>query len=286
MRLFDLHTDTCTRALQKGVPFTDACLHAPFVCQKGERLVQVAAIFPGHCRDGERAWQVWKQTADALLGWQREQGEENGMDGGRGRLIWAVEDANLLDGREERLEILAENGVKLIGLTWNYSNGLGDGALEDCHGGLTFFGKECIRQMTALNMAVDLAHSSENTFWQACREADRRGTQVLVSHSNVRRLCDHPRNLTDEQIRELVKRKALLGICLYPPHLHGEGQASVEDVVDHMAAVLELGGEDCLALGTDFDGVELLPTPLIGRQSLPLLRREMARRGIGPVQTD
>ena len=133
---------------------------------------------------------------------------------------------------------------------------------ESCVSGdapLTDFGKAVVKEMNRLHMTPDVSHSSEGGFWSTLETSTR---PVVATHSNAKKLCAHPRNLTDEQFTAIKDSGGLVGINIYPPFLADDAKkASLGDVIKHIEHFLSLGGEDTLALGGDLDGI---PAPVRG----------------------
>lgn len=172
----------------------------------------------------------------------------------------AVESGAALGGRIERIDDLAESGVKIMTLVWNGKNELGSG--HDTGEGLTPFGKEVIRKMEERRMIVDVSHLNDRGFDEVCEVAAR---PFVATHSNLRSICSHPRNLKEEQFCEMVIRGGLVGINLHQPFLSDTGEGKEEDVYRHIDRMLELGGENVIACGSDFDGADIhlsLNTPV------------------------
>ena len=113
------------------------------------------------------------------------------------------------------------------------------------------FGEKVIAEMNRLGIMVDLSHAGEKSFYDAL-EISR--TPIVCSHSSARALCDHPRNLTDEQMRQLAKRGGVAQITLYPGFLRKEGEASIIDAMNHLEHAIRIMGIEHVGLGTDFDG--------------------------------
>src|SRR5690606_30161839 len=126
-----------------------------------------------------------------------------------------------LAGSVEILRIFYRLGVRAVGLTWNYRNELADGQAEaESGGGLTRAGRAVVREMERLGMLIDVSHLSDASFEQVLEVAEG---PVFASHSNARRICRHPRNLTDEQIRAIAARGGVIGINFAPQFLVEEG---------------------------------------------------------------
>ena len=174
---------------------------------------------------------------------------------GKTAALLTVENGSALAGELGRVETLARDGVRMVTLTWNGENQLGSG--HDTQTGLTPFGKQAVRAMEEAGILVDVSHLNDRGFSDLLDTARRPFT---ASHSNARAVCSHRRNLADWQVRELVSRRCLIGLNYYSPFLREDGQpAQLEDLLHHAEHLLELGAEDCLALGSDFDGADLPP---------------------------
>lgn len=168
--------------------------------------------------------------------------------GDRIGLLLALEGAEPVGFDLWMLDVLYELGVRMVGLTWNRRNQFADGVAESESGGLSRLGRALVARCAELRVVVDLAHASPRTFWDVLEHPAE--PTVVVSHAACRALVDHPRNLTDEQLRGLAERNGVLGIMLHPLVL-GVG-ATVESAVNHIDhAVAVMGGEH-VGLGGDF----------------------------------
>lgn len=165
----------------------------------------------------------------------------------------SLEGVDGLNGEPEMLRILHRLGVRAVGLTWNHANWAADGVMEKRGGGLTAQGRRAVELCEELEMIVDVSHLSERGFWEVLAQATR---PVIASHSNVKALCDHPRNLNDEQLLALILMDGRIGITYVPWFVSASGQASIDDILRHIEHVCELGGERQLMLGSDFDGID------------------------------
>lgn len=171
--------------------------------------------------------------------------------------ILSIEDARALCGELASLRFFYDYGVRSMTIAWNDDNDVTDGADSDKNSGLTPFGREVVREMNRLNMIVDVSHITEKGFWDVLEESN---APVMASHSNCYSICSHRRNLNDEQIKALIKNNGLMCINIYPPFLENNpDDADIDSVISHIDHVLSLGGEDILALGSDFDGIEKTP---------------------------
>ncbi len=263
-------------------------------------------------RQPDRAWEdvcelyrlfrrEMEQNAD-LLQWVTNAEElKHCRQTGKVGAVLTVEEGGVCGGSVKRLEELYDMGVRMMTLTWNFPNELGYpniNSLDSRHGyqslfqadgmhGLTEAGREFVRRMEELGMLVDVSHLSDKGFWDVAET----GTGPFVaSHSNARAVCPCVRNLTDEMIRALAERGGVMGLNFCADFLRTmpEGEANpgrLEDVAAHALHILRAGGEDCLGLGSDFDGIdtnEALP----GAQAMDKLWDALKQGGFTERQLD
>lgn len=176
-----------------------------------------------------------------------------GCGPGRPGVLLSLEGADGLQGDFAALRLLSHLGLRMLGLTWNDANWAADGVMEPRGGGLTRAGRELVRVCNDLGIIIDVSHLSERAFWET---ADMSSRPFVASHSNVRTVCDHPRNLTDEQIRAVIAGGGLIGLTFVPWFVKDGRHVRPEHLLPHIERVLELGGEHCLALGSDYDGID------------------------------
>ncbi|MFQ3555590.1 membrane dipeptidase [Streptomyces gramineus] len=154
------------------------------------------------------------------------------------------EDPALVDSR---VAGFAAAGVRVVQLTYNQANHLGDGSMATANRGLTPFGRRVVDALNDHRLMVDLSHSGENT----CLDAARHSRQpVSVNHTGCRALADLPRNKTDEELRLVAERGGFVGIY-FMPFLDPGGHATAADVVDHIVHAVDVCGEDHVGIGTD-----------------------------------
>lgn len=144
-------------------------------------------------------------------------------------------------------ETFWELGMRMAGLTWNRRNPYADGAAEE--GGLSRLGRELVDALVELGVILDLAHASPSTFAEIVARAG--GASIICSHSACRALNDHPRNLTDDQLRSLADAGGILGVMLHPLAI-GSKRRTIDRVVDHLEHAIGVVGVDRVCLGSDF----------------------------------
>lgn len=172
---------------------------------------------------------------------------------------------------------LAEDGVKMATLTWNDRNSVGSGHLTD--DGLTTFGREAVRAFEDARIVVDVSHLNDAGFADFVDIARR---PFVASHSNSRAVCNVPRNLTDDQFRVIRDTGGLVGVNFYNGFITERAAdpaagATFDELAAHIEHFLDLGGEDTLALGSDWDGSDV-PAWLASCDAVGELRRRVANR--------
>lgn len=155
-------------------------------------------------------------------------------------------------------------GVRMITLTWNFSNGIGHPNFDvqgDKHGydefdnvhGLTDFGIRYVQEMERLGMIIDVSHLSDAGFYDVLKYTN---APFVASHSNARSVCPHARNMSDDMIKKLAQRGGVMGINYAADFLEREAEMSrVEAMVKHIEYIRDIAGIDCIGLGSDFDGI-------------------------------
>jgi membrane dipeptidase len=230
---------------------------------------------------------------------------------GKTAVLRSVENGLAIEDSLDKLEALRRRKVRIMtlvhirNLSWAASCTGNSGspfaaAPEDTEGGLSRFGEEVVAAMNDLGMIVDVSHGAESTFWDVLRVSKK---PVVASHSCACALCASPRNLKDDQIKALGDSGGLIGVCFFPAFLSEEYRKaleaeSVDDwedkdklagimarnpvpfsmVADHIDHIIRLAGEDCVGIGSDFDGVFSLPLGVGGCDCYPLLAEELRRR--------
>jgi len=193
-------------------------------------------------------------------------------DDGRIGILLSLEGASPIVGRVEFLRIFFRLGIRCLTLTWNHRNELADGVgVGDAAGGLTEAGKAVVAECERLGIAVDVSHLSERSFWDLMRVATK---PVFASHSNFRSLCDHPRNLTDEQAEAVAEKGGVICLTFVPAFVGGD----LAQFVRHYFHGIELIGEKALGLGSDFDGCKNPVLP--DASAFPQLARVLRQSGV------
>jgi len=197
----------------------------------------------------------------------------------------SIEGADVLEGKIEMLGIYYQLGVRMVGLVHSLRNLLADGVTDRrTGGGLSELGIEAVEELNRLGMIIDVSHINDEGFWDVIDYTD---TPVIASHSNSRKVCDHPRNMTDEMIKALADNGGVMGMNFAPMFVH-PNQATVPGVVDHIEHIVELVGPNHVGLGSDFDGIPYTPFGLedvtkMANITHELVKREYSEEDIGKI---
>ena len=185
--------------------------------------------------------------------------------------LLALEGVHAMDGELTKLDALYDAGFRMMGLAHFFDNELAGSAHGLEKGGLTPLGRDAVRRMEALGIAVDLAHASPATIEDVLAIATR---PVVVSHTGVRRTCPTNRNLSDDQLRAIAGNGAVVGIGVWPGATCGRSARHIARAIAHAVRV---AGADHVALGSDFDGTTLTPFDAAG---LPRLTGALLAEGL------
>ncbi len=256
--IIDAHCDTLTE-LQEGETLAENSLRVSLnTLKRHSGFVQFFAVWlPDYSKKPlsealffvDKFYEEIKGAKETALILNAEDFEE-ALSQGKVSLMLTVENGNCLEGSLANLRILHRLGVRGLTLTWNGDNELGSG-VEGADSGLTDFGREVVREMNRLGMIVDVSHLSERGFWDVMSVSE---APVMASHSNAYAICAHKRNLTDNQIRAISEQGGVIGLNFYPHFLSNRGEANLWDCLRHIEHFLKIGGENCLGIGSDFDG--------------------------------
>ena len=211
---------------------------------------------------------------------------------GRMSALLTVEEGGTCQGKTAFLRDLYRLGVRMMTLTWNFKNGLAEPNIvpgtddmwprpANTTGGLTEKGLEFVEEMQRLHMLVDVSHLSDAGIWDILRVAKR---PFVASHSNARACCPHVRNLTDEMLTAMGEKGCLIGLNYCASFLdtnpdRSQVRSRITDMARHARYIMDKAGEDCLALGSDFDGIDG-DLEIAGAQDMPKLAEGLKKEGI------
>jgi len=324
--VLDAHADSFERVADEGLDFlTDRhslAVSLPRMLQGGQ-AAQVFALFidPG-LAPGRGMGRVLELAATFHATVARSRGRliaartaaevRRARTTGRIAALLSVEGGHALEDNPVNLHALAALGVTMLTLTHTRSHGWADSSQDEPRwGGLNDLGRRMVREMNRLGIVVDISHASDATVSDVLRTSR---APVIASHSCCRALCDHPRNLSDPQIRALARRGGVLCIAYFAPFLRPEAAAqftalwhahakrraadptaapgvvyralrqtrlpgTLEDVCNHIEHAVSLVGPEHVGLGSDWDGAFNLPADLQNSAGIPRLIAALRRRG-------
>lgn len=258
MNLFDLHCDSISRCLDENGSLLQNTFHLDL--ERGsvfENWVQTFAIFVHDDYKGQSAYERFLSQYNFFLQQiEKSQGKlttlGDKVQSGVCNAVLSVENGSMLENDLDRVQKLAQMGVRFLTLCWNGENQICGGA--DTDKGLCDFGAQVVKECEQNRIIIDVSHMSEKSFFEVCKIAQK---PIIATHSNAKSVHNHRRNLTDAQIEQIAQMGGIIGVNLYPLFLNGTQDASVDDILRHIDHLLNKADENKLAIGTDFDGADM-----------------------------
>lgn len=266
MNAIDLHCDTVLKLMENkeaGLRENDFAVDLNKL-REGDALAQFFALFIEKdyvnnqfefCMDmADRIHQELEKNKDIIkLATNFGELEENN-ELGKISAFLTIEEGGAITGKLSNLRNFYRLGVRLMTLTWNYENEIGYPNCKDAftNKGLKDFGIEVVHEMNKLGMIIDVSHLSDGGFYDVAKHSKY---PFVASHSNSREICGHKRNLTDDMIRVLSEKGGITGINFEKSFLNPSIRSNIEDMINHVKHIYNVGGIEVLALGTDFDGI-------------------------------
>lgn len=272
MKIFDTHCDTAYVIERLGVGFDNPETHISIKkIEKYDVYEQMFAIWSSPKRTDEENWEHFHKVKAYF--------EKEILPYKSKKFIphLAVEGCALLGNDLSRLDILKDYGVRMMTLVWKDECCMGGAHNTDI--GLTEFGKKAVKRMCELNIVPDISHASDKMAYETFEIANECKKPVFASHSNLRTMRTHTRNMTDDMFKELMKTGGLAGLnfcCEFLEYID-ERPATIANIIRHLEHYLELGGENNVCLGSDFDGIKRLPVGIEGVQSHDVLYEELKK---------
>ncbi len=280
MLICDTHADTLYAMQDPRRP-----AHMPLdvqkehLCAGGHTRVQALALFVGgNGLTGEDTGLIQRELTMLeklkTQGWRQITRMDEATPG-EANILLTIEGGEAFGSNPESVAQFARMGVRAAALVWNNENLLAHPAKGGSRQGLTPYGQQIVQEMRRCRMAVDISHLNR----RGADEVMDSDVPVMASHSCAAALCDHFRNLTDDQLRRLFATGGYVGVNFYVPFLTVCGSADLDTVIDHMAHMCSLGGENHVGLGSDFDGIDEYPLGLRNAGDVPALLERMSHRG-------
>jgi membrane dipeptidase len=192
--------------------------------------------------------------------------------------ILAVEGGHAIENNIDKLKTFYALGARYLTITWNNSTSWAVSAADSRSStvGLSDFGRTVVRTLDTLGMLIDVSHTGIKTIWDILATTKN---PIIASHSGVRALNNHTRNLTDAQIDSIAARGGVIGVVFYPTFLSASRTATIDTVIRHIDYIKNRVGVDCIAIGADYDGIEIVPVGLEDVSKLPALTAALLRKG-------
>ena len=288
LRLIDTHCDTAFELWHRGEEIKKNSCHIDLEkAREYTNYTQFFAVWANKRRTDDEAFDDFIKVSDNFI--KRINTYDNKIssvktfeemnaawNNNKTAAFLAVEDARILGGRIERLDVLKERGVKYLTMMWGGETCIGSS--HDVDGGLTDFGRAVVHKCFEYGIIPDVSHSNEQTTEEISQLAFEYKKPFIASHSNCYSLFHHTRNLREKHLNDIIKLGGIVGISLCPYHIKdmSDGICTVSDVVAHIEKYLELGAENVLGLGCDLDGTDL-PQGINGVNDLYKIADELAR---------
>lgn len=281
---FDAHCDTLT--CTGDSPLRENGGHLDLLRLHRYRTAgQVFAIFADGAKyPGEDAWRVCRhyyerfqseteRNRDLVAVCRTGEDARRAAEEGKVAAFLSIEGAELLGCAVKRLEEAERWGVRLINLTWNHANAIAGSHMDEPERGLSPLGRRFVKEMENRHILPDVSHLSERAFWDLAEMAEK---PIVASHSDAKAVSPHSRNLTDEQIKAVIRSGGFIGLNAYTEFVGGK--ADTDALLAHAEHMLSLGAEDTLGFGSDWDGCDTLAAGLTGVQDMPRIYEELLRR--------
>lgn len=266
--IIDMHCDSVLEAFQENRKMSDRSTTGHFDLPRMQEAgvkIQFFALFPGITASlsplkqalilGDYFWEQYEESQEIMQLITSHQSLLQLLDSKKCGALLTVEGGEVLEGDIRMLKVLYRMGVRSLCLTWNNRNEIADGVAEmQTWGGLTLFGREVVKKMNKLGMIVDVSHIAEKGFWDVLELSE---DPVIASHSNSQAVWEHPRNLTDEQIKGIAQKKGVIGLNFVADFL-GEQGSGFDQLLRHIDHICDIVGDEYLGFGSDFDGTENL----------------------------
>lgn len=288
-RYFDLHCDTLLACMDKEEsPLVNSFAIATERLTGLSHWVQCFAAFVHDDKTAEEGVQLFHRMADIFDNMLQGEGTAVTYTPGQPvkegvcNAVLTVEGGRALGGDLANIERFRARGVQMLSLVWSNETDLAGGVTSAS--GLKPLGQQAVRELEQNGIILDVSHMNDKSFWDAAKVAKK---PFIASHSNAFAVCAHPRNLKDEQIKEIVARGGLIGLnyCVpfivegakMTPDMKVDKDATYEDIARHIEHMLALGGEKVIACGSDFDGAPL-PSSMTGIETMPAFAAFLEQR--------
>lgn len=262
IKIFDTHCDTAYVLHKKGLKLDNDQTHiTKNQIDKFDVYEQMFAIWSTPKMSGKESWEHYQKVktyyTEEILSYKSESFIPH----------LSIENSSLLDNDVTRVDMLKDDGVRMMGLVWKDDNCIG--GAHNTNNGFTSFGKDALRRICENGMIPDISHASDKMSYETFEIASEYGIPVCASHSNSRKIREHTRNMTDDMFNCVKRSNGLVGLnfCCEFLEYTDTKTAYISSLIKHLEHFLSLGGEDTMCLGCDLDGISTLPIGLTGVES-------------------
>ena len=269
MLIIDGHADTLSEILDEGRTLNntkngfnlkEACLITPYIqnfaAYVSPEYVKAKEAFKRANAIIDKFYSEYSVNKDKLILITNKYDVEKVINEKKVGAVLSIENGSSIEGNLDNVDYFFDRGIRIMSITWNFENDLGSGAKTVNDTGLTILGKDYIKRLNKKNILVDVSHVSEKSFYDVVNISNK---PIIATHSCAKKLCNHPRNLTDDQIKKIAESGGTIGICFYNEFLSEKNIATVDDIVNHIEYIAELVGIDYVSFGTDFQEKEKCP---------------------------
>lgn len=268
--IIDTHCDTAFELYHRSQSLLNGSCHVSLDgAEKYENYTQFFAIWADRRRTDDECFEDFIRISDNFFVEVEKNSDkisfvtgfaqmEQAWNSGKRAAFLAVEDARILGGKIERLDVLRDRGVKYLTLLWGGETCIG--ASHDVQGPLTDFGREVVRKCFDYGIVPDVSHSNEQVTDEVAELAVEYGKPFIASHSDCYERFSHTRNLRKKHLDVIIKLGGTVGLNLCPYHIKDMRDGTpctVDNVISHVEKYMELGATDVLGLGCDLDGTDL-----------------------------
>ncbi len=208
-------------------------------------------------------WEGYRETMDNLAGWLHRFDSRSetltqagsvsdilqAKERGKTAVVLGWQNASPIENDLNRLALFHRLGVRIIQITYNERNLVGNGCYERTDDGLSNFGQDVVREMNRLGILIDLSHVGDRTTLETAELSEQ---PVACTHANARAYFRHPRNKTDDALRLITERGGVIGANAFPPFLRNAFESTLTDYVDAIDDLVERVGIDHVGIGTDY----------------------------------
>lgn len=285
----DGHCDYLLSAVYRGYQFADPLpeqhIALPYM-QQGNAKLQLFAMWSNlrledtpytQCINMAKAYHDMLKTYDVLQPF----GPDFDPESDKIATVLTMEGAEPIGTDLDKLHEFYDLGVRALTLTWNFPNAVGFPGVQPDSPGLTDFGKAAVRELNKLGVAIDVAHLNNAGIDDLLEISTQ---PIFASHSNARALCDHTRNLYDHHIRAIADMGGVIGVNFCKDFLTTNAQATLDDVVDQLRYLVDVGGIHVACLGSDYDGIFGCPEGLPNPSGFPRIAERLAEAGFTPKE--